>query len=468
MNAKKAVFPLAAALLYAAVALVARAFAAAPDWKPLEEEAVAILSRYIRVNTANPPGNEIQAAQFLREIFEKEGIETRIIESAPGRGNIFARLRGDGSKKALVLLHHMDVVPADAKHWQEPPFSGTVKGGEIWGRGALDNKGPGIAELMALLALKRHNLALKGDVIFLGTADEEAGGALGAGYVLEKHPELFANVGLVLNEGGGVRLGKDGKAREYSIGMAEKTPLWLRLTAPGQAGHGSLPGNNLAVHRLIAVLERITRYQPPIRVVPEVQKYYQQIASTETGERRQRYSDLKTALLDPAFAAEFTRDPRNNANVRSTHSITVLQASDKTNVIPGEASAEIDARLLPGEDPQDFIRELRTAMNDDAIKIEVLLSFPPAVSPPHPQALRLISDMAARDGGAPVVTPLGRGFTDCRFFRQKNIPCLGFMPLRSPASQAGLAHGNNERIGIGSLRAGIRALYEIVHKLAAE
>jgi acetylornithine deacetylase/succinyl-diaminopimelate desuccinylase-like protein len=468
MNAKKAIVRLAAALLYVAVSLEAPAFAAAPDWKSLEEEAVATLSRYIRVDTANPPGNEMRAAQFLREIFEKEGIETRIIESAPGRGNIFARLRGDGSKKALLLLHHMDVVPADGKHWKEPPFSGTIKDGEIWGRGALDNKGPGIAELTALLAIKRHNLALKGDLIFLGTADEEAGGALGAGYVLEKHPELFANVGLVLNEGGGVRLGKDGKAREYSVGMTEKTPLWLRLTAPGQAGHGSLPGRNLAVHRLIAALERITRYQSPIKVVPEVQKYYQQIASMEAGERRQRYSDLKTALLDLAFAAEFTADPRHNANVRSTHSITVLAASDKTNVIPGEASAEIDARLLPGEDPKDFIRELRRAMNDDAIKIEVLLSFPPAVSPSHAEALRLISDMAARDGGAPVVTPLGRGFTDCRFFRRKNIPCLGFMPFRNPASESGLVHGIDERITIESLRAGIRALYELVYKLAAE
>ena len=208
----------------------------------LEQEAVSLLSRYIQIDTTNPPGNETKAAQFFKEIFDREGIEARIIESAPGRGNIYARLRGSGAKKAVILLNHMDVVPADANLWKEAPFSGSLKDGYIWGRGALDMKGPAIAELMTLLALKRNNVALQGDVIFLGTADEEAGGALGAGFLLEKHPDMFANVGVVLNEGGGVRLGKDGKVQSYSVSVAEKTPLWFRLIATGAPGHGSTPG----------------------------------------------------------------------------------------------------------------------------------------------------------------------------------------------------------------------------------
>ena len=230
MNGRKCFNPVAVVLV--TLAAVAGGYAAEVklDWKALEDEAVSTLSRYIQIDTTNPPGNEIKAAQFFKQIFDHAGIEARIIESAPGRGNIFARLRGDGSKKAVVLLNHMDVVPADPKQWKEPPFSGLIKDGQIWGRGSLDDKGPAVAELMTLLALKRQNIPLKGDVIFLGTADEEAGGAMGAGYLLEKYPELFANVGLVLNEGGGIRLGKDGKAREYSVSMAEKTPLWLRLT----------------------------------------------------------------------------------------------------------------------------------------------------------------------------------------------------------------------------------------------
>jgi acetylornithine deacetylase/succinyl-diaminopimelate desuccinylase-like protein len=186
--------------------------AAAPDgeWKNFEEEAVSLLSRYIQIDTTNPPGNEIKAAQFFKGIFDREGIESRIIESAPGRGNIYARLKGNGSKKAVLLLNHMDVVPAEAKLWKEPPFSGVVKDGTIWGRGSLDDKGPAVAELMTLLALKRGNVHLKGDVIFLGTADEEAGGAMGAGFLVEKHPDLLKDVGLVLNEGGGIRLGNEG------------------------------------------------------------------------------------------------------------------------------------------------------------------------------------------------------------------------------------------------------------------
>jgi acetylornithine deacetylase/succinyl-diaminopimelate desuccinylase-like protein len=460
-----------ASAIVIALTIVVSAFGAEATfpWKAVEEEAVAALSRYIQIDTTNPPGNEIKAAQFLKEIFDREGIEARIIESAPGRGNILARLRGNGSKKTVMLLHHMDVVPADPKEWKEPPFSGLIKDGEIWGRGALDNKGPGVAEVMTLLTLKRQNVALKADVVFLGTADEEAGGAMGVGYLLEKNPELFSDLGLVLNEGGGIRLDKAGKAREYSVSVAEKTPLWLRLTARGQPGHGSTPGRDLAVNKLVAALQRITQYQAPIKVVPEVQKFYAQIAHSEPDERRRKYLDLRATLQDGAFAAEFTKDSRNNASVRNTISISVIRASEKTNVIPAQASAELDVRLLPGEDPQAFIKQLRKVIGDDSIKIDIILSFPPATSPPHPEAMRIITDLANRnDPGVPVVSPLVRGFTDCHFFREKKIPCFGFMPLRNPASEGGLVHGIDERITIESLRAGIRGMYELVHKLAAE
>ncbi len=435
----------------------------------LEEEAASLLSRYIQIDTTNPPGDEIKAARFFKEIFDREGIEARIIQSAPGRGNIVARLRGTGTRKAVMLLNHMDVVPADGKIWQEPPFSGAIKNGYIWGRGALDMKGPAIVELMTMLTLKRNRVALESDVIFLGTADEEAGGALGAGYLLERHPELFEDVGVVLNEGGGVRLDADGKARAYSVSVAEKTPLWLRLIAVGTPGHGSTPGAESAVTKLLGALTKIMAYQPPIKVVPEVQKFFADTAEAEPESQRGHYRDLRTALQNPAFAAEFTSNPRNNASVRNTIAITGLKASDKINVIPAQASAEIDARLLPGEDPQAFIRELRRIVADEAVKIETILSFPAAVSPAHPEAMKAIQALAdAHDGGAPVVAPLVRGFTDCHFFRAKGIPCLGFMPLRSTPAQAGLVHGVNERISLASLRAGIRSMVELVHKLAAE
>ncbi len=441
----------------------------APPWEDLERESVATLSRYIQIDTSNPPGNELKAAQFFKKIFDGEGIEAKIIESAPGRGNVYARLRGNGSKKSVVLLNHMDVVPADPKDWQQPPFGGVVKEGYVWGRGALDMKGPAVAQAMTLVALKRQGISLAGDVIFLGTADEEAGGAMGAGFLLENHPELFADVGIVFNEGGGIRMGKDGKASEYRVSVSEKTPLWLRLTASGKPGHGSTPGANLAVNKLLAALNRVLLYQTPIKVVPEVQKYYADIANEERGERKLRYQDLRSALNDPAFATDFIKDSRDNASVRNTLSITVLQGSNKINVIPAEAMAELDIRLLPGEDTQAFIRELKQIIADDSVKVDVLLSFPPATSPAHPEAMKAISEMARiRDQGIPVVSPLVRGFTDCHFFRRKNIPCFGFMPLRNPASEGGLVHGIDERITVESLGAGLRGLYELVHKLAAK
>jgi acetylornithine deacetylase/succinyl-diaminopimelate desuccinylase-like protein len=439
------------------------------DWKALGDEAVSILSRYIQVDTTNPPGNEMKAAAFLKALLDKEGIEARIIESAPGRANLYARLRGNGSKKALVLMHHMDVVPADMKLWKEPPFGGLVKGGEIWGRGSLDNKGGGVMELITLLTLKRQGIALKGDVIFLGTADEEAGGMLGASFLLEKHADLFKDVSVVLNEGGGIRVGDDGRTRLYSVGVAEKVPLWLKLTAPGTPGHAASPGDNQAVLKLIAALNRLASYQSPIKVVPEVQKFYADSAVTAPADRREQYLDLRKALQEPAFATEFLKDRSNNARVRNTISITGIKGSDKINVIPAEAWAEVDVRLLPGEEPQAFIGELRRVLADDSIKIEILLSRTAATSPTSPEAMKVITDYAkANDPGAAVLFPVGSGFTDCHFFRAKGIPCLGFLPQRSTPSSEGLVHGVDERMPVERLTSAIRAMYEIVRKLVVE
>ena len=439
------------------------------DWKALEDEAVALLSRYIQIDTTNPPGNEIKAAQFLKAIFDREGIEARIIESAPGRGNIYARLRGNGSKKPIVLMHHMDVVPAEAKLWKAAPFSGAVKDGVIWGRGSLDNKGAGIFQLLTLLALKRQNIQLKGDLIFLGTADEEAGGELGAGFLLDKYLDLFKDVSVVFNEGGGIRVGDDGRARLYSVGVAEKVPLWLKLTATGAPGHAASPGGDQAVLKLIAALSRLASYQSPIKVIPEVQKFYADSAATAPVNRRDQLKDLREALQDPSFAAEFLKDRGNNARVRNTISITGIKGSDKINVIAAEASAEIDVRLLPGENPQAFINELRRVIADESIKIEILLSRVAATSPMNSDAMRVISQYAkGHDSGAAILFPVGNGFTDCHFFRAKGIPCLGFLPQRSTPNSDGLVHGVDERVSVERLIAAIHAMYEIVSKLVVE
>jgi acetylornithine deacetylase/succinyl-diaminopimelate desuccinylase-like protein len=366
-------------------------------------------------------------------------------------------------------MNHLDVVPADKRYWSVEPFSGLVKDGDIWGRGALDMKGMGIVELMAMLALKRQGIPLKGDVIFLGVADEEAGGALGAGFLVKEHFDLFKNAGVVLNEGGRIVLGEDGAVKYYGVAVAEKTPFWLKLTATGTPGHGSRPIPDSAVNKLIAALHRIANHQTPLKVVPEVQKFYGDTANLEPSPRKERLKDLKASLQDPAFAAEFTKNLPANAQVRNTISITMLEGSNKVNVISPQASAQIDVRLLPGEKPETFLNELKTVIGDESIQIEPVLSFPPSSSPVDSELFRILNEMAKNhDPGAIVTTPLVVGFTDCHYFREKEIPCYGFMPFKLMDKDYALFHGNDERLSVENVKLGSRLMYEIVRKLATQ
>ena len=451
-----------------AVAPVTRAAAANPD--AMAKEALSLLADYIRIDTTNPPGNEIRAAEFFKAIFDREGIESQIFESAPGRASIYARLKGDGSKKAIVLMNHMDVVPVDKRYWTVDPFAGVIKDGYIWGRGALDMKSMGILELMAFLTLKREGTPLKADVIFLGTADEEAGGLLGAGYMVKEHFDLFANAGTVLNEFGFIPLDDNGKVRYYGAYVSEKTPFWLHLRATGTPGHGSRPGPDSAVIRLIEALHRIVAYQTPLKVEQGVQDFYADTADLEPdATKRARLKDLRNSIKDPAFAAEFSKGRVDNAVVRNTIAITMLEGSSKVNVIPPEASARLDVRLLPSQNPDEFLAELKKVIADDTIKVEPIISFAPSSSPRDSEFFRILQSVAtANDPGVKVTTPMLTGFTDCHFFREKGIPCFGFIPLKVNVKELAGVHGNDERLPVDALSFGTRVMHEIVKRLATQ
>ena len=462
-------------LMMFALTGVATAAPAAGETSPagseaLEQEAVSLLSEYLRVDTTNPPGNEIKAAHFFKAIFDQEGIEARILESAPGRGNIYARLKGDGSKKAVVLMNHMDVVPADRRYWSVDPFAGVIKDGSVWGRGTLDMKGMGIVELMAMLALKRQGVPLKADVIFLGVADEEAGGAMGAGFMVKAHFDLIKDAGTVLNEYNYIAVGDDGKVRYYGVEAWQKTPLWLKLTATGTSGHGSMPRHDSAVHKLIEALARIVSYQTPLKVEPEVQRFYADTADLDPSpERRQRLKDLTASLQDPAFAAEFTKNLRANAEIRNTISVTMVEGSNKVNVIPPQATAQLDVRLLPSETPQGFLAELRRVIADDSITIEPVLSWLPSTAPTDAEFFRVLETVANRfDPGTKVTTTLRVGSTDCQYFREKGIPCYGFRPFKLTEKDNLLPHGNDERLSVENVKFGTRVMYEIVRSMAGK
>ena len=427
----------------------------------MTQEATDLLSNYIKIDTTNPPGNELGAARMLKEKFLTDGIPATTWEPQHGRGIVAARLRGIGKhNKAIILLSHMDVVPADPKEWEVPPFSGTVKDGKIWGRGAIDDKGPGVIELMAMLAIKRAGILLNRDVLFIATGDEEEGGRNGAGWFVDHASSVFSDAGFLINEGGGIRGLADNKRTAYVVSVTEKTPLWLKLTASGPAGHASDPPMETAVTRLVRALGRLNEYKTPIHVIGPVSSYYHAMAELDHGPKQML--DLDAALKDPEFLKKFVSDPSQNARVRDTITPTVLSASQKTNVISETAYAEVDCRLLPGSDPKTVIADIKKAIGDDTIKIDQLLNFPPISSPSRSPLMTAIETLARVHDQAPVVPSMVIGFTDSHYFRQKKIISYGFIPVEVTSAEGKGVHGINERIGVKELAEGIKRMVDLL------
>ena len=431
------------------------------NWDKVTQEATDLLSKYIQINTTNPPGNELEAARMLKEKFLTDGVPATTWEPQHGRGIVAARLRGIGKhNKSIILLSHMDVVPANPKEWQVPPFSGLVKNGEIWGRGSIDDKGPGVIELMAMLAIKRAGILLDRDVLFIATGDEEEGGKNGAGWFVDHEASVFSDAGYLLNEGGGIHPLADNKRKVYVVSVTEKTPLWLRLTANGPAGHASDPPAETAVTRLVRALDKLSEYKTPIHVIGPVQDYYHSIAQLDHGPRE--LLDLASALKNPAFEEKFVSDSGQNAQVRDTITPTVLSASQKTNVISETAYAEVDCRLLPGSDSKTVVNDIKKAIGDDSIKIDVLLNFQPISSPSRSPLMNAIEALARVHDQASVVPSMVIGFTDSHYFRQKKIVSYGFIPIEVlPAEGKGI-HGINERVGVKELADGIQRMVQLL------
>lgn len=441
--------------------------AAQTDWEAVEREAVGLLERYIAIDTTNPPGNEAAAARFWQDVLAAEGIAAQVFEPQPGRGVVYARLKGSGEKKPLILLHHMDVVSARAENWRTEPFTATLRDGHLHGRGAIDCKGVAVVQFLALALLKRQGAVPERDVIFLGTGDEETGGRLGAGWFVEHHSELIRDAGFLLTEGGGIRRGEDGTA--YTVSVAEKAPCWIKLTAEGKPGHGSTPRPGNAVARLLRALDNVRQYATPLEVVPAAQAYFTALAEHEDdAAQADRYRHLERALADPDFRRTFTADPRHNALVRNTIAPTVLRGSDKTNVIPGRAEAELDCRLLPGEDPERFVATLTEVVDDPQVEVSVLLNFPAAASEADTPLFRAIAAVAARrDPEARVLPSMLTGFTDAHYFRKQGIVSYGFSGIALRAGESYGVHGHDERVPLAGLREGVQVLVEVIRELDA-
>jgi acetylornithine deacetylase/succinyl-diaminopimelate desuccinylase-like protein len=431
----------------------------AVDWQAAHSEALDILVQYLQVPSVNPPGDEEPAARFLGGLIEREGIPVEYIQTAPNRACVIARLRGDGSQGALMLCNHLDVVPVEERHWSVPPFAGVVRDGFVYGRGAVDMKGIAVLQLMAFLLLAREQAPLKRDLIFCAVPDEEAGGKYGMRWLCEHRPDVV-DVAFALNEGalGATRL-FDRRVRLFPVATAEKTAAWMRLRVTGRPGHGSRPHRDNAALHLVRALNRLADWQRPIVVTPPAREYLRQLIAAgvlppETTD------EMLPALLEehPAVLAMFT----------NTLNITMLRAGTKVNVIPAEAEAAIDCRLLPGVDPEAWRQEVLRVIDDPRIEVTLVDEESAQPAPESPwetelcATIRAVITEAMED--AIVLPTMTVGGTDNRFLRQRGVPAYGFAPMLLTPEEAAGFHGNDERLSIANLEMGCELFYEVVRR----
>ncbi|MCZ6831615.1 MAG: M20/M25/M40 family metallo-hydrolase [Gammaproteobacteria bacterium] len=430
-----------------------------------ESDALGRLRGYIEVDTVNPPGNESRGVDYLAAIFDAAGVAYETAESAPGRGNIWARLKG-GDKPALLLLHHIDVVPATRETWDSDPLQAVVKNGSLYGRGTLDTKSLGIMQLEAFLALHKSQAIRDRDVVFMATADEEAGGLFGAGWMIKNRPDAFADVGFLLNEGGLGR--RAGEQVFFSIEVAQKRPYWLRLVATDEPGHGSMPQSTSAPVRLIIALNNIQQAPFEPRITPAVREMFRQLAPFTEPKWSEQLLNIDDSIGDPDFLKSFQREqPALHALIRNTCSITMLIGSQKINVVPPVVSAELDCRILPDQDADEFLQAIKSRVNDNNISVEEIMLFGAAESSTDNALYLALEDITRKYyPGAGVITTVAAGFTDSHFFRDLGIASYGYAPMVIPDDAMTSIHGNNERIGVETFEKGVQMMTELVERFA--
>ncbi|HYX25525.1 MAG TPA: M20/M25/M40 family metallo-hydrolase [Thermoanaerobaculia bacterium] len=431
---------------------------AAPAAAPALSGAAGWLQQYLRLDTSNPPGNEQRGADFLAGLLQREGISSRTVKTPEGRANLWARLSSPASGgRAVLLLHHMDVVPP-GPGWSVEPFAGRVRDGYLWGRGALDDKSLGIVQLAALVDLKRRRVPMARDVIFLAVADEENGGLRGTAWLLAQHPELFQGVEAVVGEGGRSQTGAGGKLLWWGIEVSQKRPLWLEVSTSGRGGHGAGLNPDSANHQLIQALARLLGAPPRFRISPPVRAYCRAIAPLQNKYWRRIFSNVDAVITENG-PKEFLLPGMANLFL-DTVQVTVLRGGDRINVIPAAASARIDVRLLPDTDANAFLKNAERLLGP-GLDVKVLVTSPP--TPPSPASGRLYSALErALRPEAPVVPAFIAGFTDSRLFRERGIAAYGLSPFRiGPEDTQGI-HGPNERISLPELDRGVDRMRRIL------
>ncbi len=425
---------------------------------------VELLRELIRFDTTNPPGNEAACIDFLRAQLDEVGCETQTYEQEPGRPNLVSRISG-GDAPPLLLQGHVDVVTTALQDWQHPPFAGVLDDGYVWGRGALDMKA-GVAMLVhAFLRAKHEGVELPGDLVLLVLSDEEAGGNLGARYLVQEHPELFAGMRYALGEFGGFTMHVGGK-RFYPIQVAEKQICWLKATVRGPGGHGAMVHRGGTVARLGRFLSDLDRKRMPVHVTPVVAEMVEAIAAALP--RRHATvmrSLLKPRLTDGALRLLGARAAQFEPMLRNTVNATIVRGGSKINVVPSEIELELDGRALPGFSPEQLIAELHDLAGDD-IEVE-LVRHDPGPAAPDLGLFETLADVIRELDPEGIPVPLLQiGVTDGRFFSQAGVQTYGFLPMRLPEQFdfSKLIHAADERIPVDALEFGAEAVWRAVQR----
>lgn len=441
------------------------------DLGSLEVEALGWLQNLIRINTTNPPGNELEAAKYLASILQKEGITAEVFESAPNRGIVVARLSAGAvpnPSKALLLLGHLDVVGLDRSKWSVDPFAAVIKDNYLYGRGAIDDKSATIANLAVMVELKRSGARLNRDVIFLAEGDEEQGGEHGMRFAVEKHWDKIA-CGFAINEGGRVQM-RNGKVQFVAIQASEKVATNVTVIATGTSGHASMPRADNPVVHLAAAIAKIGTYETPVQWNTITREYFESLAKVTDDPDAAKWMRALDSSDRADHAARYVSqaNPLWNSMLRDTIAPTMLQAGIRANVIPAEARGTLNIRLLPGNMLDPLLAKLKELINDPALKFEVDPQSRPAPSSSLESELYRSMTKTASDEfpGAPTIPMMSTGATDSAELRLRQVQAYGLLPFPLAEEDEFRMHGNDERIPVESFRQGVEFLDRIVEDFA--
>jgi acetylornithine deacetylase/succinyl-diaminopimelate desuccinylase-like protein len=455
----------------ASVAVLAQA-PTQPDWVKLQDETMRHYQAVLRIDTRNPPGNEHVVAEYVKDVLEKEGIPAQILGSDPNRPNLVARLKGNGRKRPLLIIGHSDTVTTDEAKWTHPPLSATRDGGYVYGRGTIDDKDNLTASLMTMLLLKRLNVPLDRDVIFLSEAGEEGGPAVGIGYMVKEHfPEIDAEY--CLAEGGGVtRIG--GQVKYATVQTLEKIPRGIELVSRGISGHGSIPLKSNAIVHLAAAVARVGEWRPDVRFNETTGTYFRKLAAISPPDVAKYYRDVLSTdpkLRQTADDWLLENEPRHSSMLRTSVSPNIFTGGYRSNVIPSEAKATLDVRALPDEDPAKFLALVKSVVNDPAVEVRFTGE---SIRPAGPdakldsEAYKALESAGTRIYNAPTLPMMSTGATDMAQLRVKGVQCFGIGPAVDfeDAPKGFGAHSDQERLLESELHRFVQFNWDVVVNLA--